>query len=88
MFAIKVKIYGVLYNQSSSVAFDEISSYWSVPKSSLISRLYVDHHTVVWFPWSVFCNHEGKKFTETTLITKSDQGRPTHQIVPGCWDHA
>ena len=28
------KIYGVLYNQPSSVAFDETSSYWSMPKSS------------------------------------------------------
>ena len=30
MFAVKAKIYGVLYNQASSVAFDETSSYWSV----------------------------------------------------------
>ena len=28
------KIYGNLYNQSSSIAFDETSSYWSEPKSS------------------------------------------------------
>ena len=28
-----LKIYGVLYNQSSSIAFDGISSYWSAPKS-------------------------------------------------------
>ena len=34
MFAIKAKIYEVLYNQSSSIAYDEISSYWSVPKRS------------------------------------------------------
>ena len=34
MFAVKAKIYGVLYNQASSVAFDETSSYWSVLKSS------------------------------------------------------
>ena len=34
MFAVKAKIYGVLYNQSSSITFDETSSYWSVPKSS------------------------------------------------------
>ena len=26
MFAVKVKIYGVLYNQASSIAFDETSS--------------------------------------------------------------
>ena len=34
MFAIKAKIYGVLYNQASSIAFDETSSYWSALKSS------------------------------------------------------
>ena len=34
MFAVKAKIYGVLYNQSNSIAFDETSSYWSPPKSS------------------------------------------------------
>ena len=34
MFPVKAKIYGVLYNQSSSVAFDETFSYWSAPKSS------------------------------------------------------
>ena len=34
LFAIKAKIYGVLYKQSSSVAFDETSSYWSAPKNS------------------------------------------------------
>ena len=31
IFAVKAEIYGVLYNQSSSVAFDETSSYWSGP---------------------------------------------------------
>ena len=34
MFAVKAKIYGVLYNQSSSIAFDDTSSYWSALKSS------------------------------------------------------
>ena len=34
MFAVKAKIDGVLYNQSSSIAFDETSSYWSALKSS------------------------------------------------------
>ena len=34
MFAIKAKIYGVPYNQSSSIAFDETSSYWSEPKKA------------------------------------------------------
>ena len=34
MFVVKAKIYGVLYNQASSIAVDETSSYWSAPKSS------------------------------------------------------
>ena len=34
MFAVKAKIYEVIYNQSSAIAFDETSSYWSAPKSS------------------------------------------------------
>ena len=34
MFAIKAKIYEVLYKQSGSIAFDETSSYWSAPKNS------------------------------------------------------
>ena len=34
VFTIKEKNYGVLYNQSSSVTFDETSCYWSTPKSS------------------------------------------------------
>ena len=34
MFAVKAKIYGVLYKQSSSIAFDETSSYWLAPKNS------------------------------------------------------
>ena len=33
MFAVKAKSYGVPYNQSSSIAFDETSNYWSAPKS-------------------------------------------------------
>ena len=34
MLAVKAKIYEVLYKQSSSIAFDETSSYWSALKSS------------------------------------------------------
>ena len=47
MFAVKAKIYGAIYYQSSSIAFDETSSYWSALKKLLISRLFIDHHTVV-----------------------------------------
>ena len=34
MFAVMAKIYGVLYKQSGSIAFDETSSYWSALKNS------------------------------------------------------
>ena len=34
MFAVKAKIYGVIYKQSSSIALDTTSSYWSAPKTS------------------------------------------------------
>ena len=34
VFAVKAKIYGGIYNQSSSIAFDETSSFWSAKKSS------------------------------------------------------
>ena len=33
MFSVKAKIYGVIYNRSSSIAFDETSSYLSAPKA-------------------------------------------------------
>ena len=49
MLAVKAKIYGVLYKQHSSIAFDETASYWSALKSPQ-SRLFIGHHTVVWFP--------------------------------------
>ena len=34
MLAVRAKIYGVLYNQASSIAFDETSRYWSALKRS------------------------------------------------------
>ena len=34
MFAFRAKIYGVLYNQASSIAFHETSSYLSALKRS------------------------------------------------------
>ena len=40
MFPLKAKIYGVLYKQASSIAFDKTSSYWSAPKSSYFSTFH------------------------------------------------
>ena len=75
MFAVKAKIYGVLYNQASSIAFDETSSYWSAlikapdfsafhwsPHGSLVS---IGQHFVI-----IRVVHLPKR-TETSLITES-----------------
>ena len=75
MFVVKAKIYGVLYNQASSIAFDETSSYWSAlkapdfstfhwsPHGSLVS---IGQHFVI-----IRVAHLPKR-TETSLITESD----------------
>ena len=87
MFAVKAKIYGELYKQPSSIAFDVTSSYcqrvktpnfsafhWS-PRGSLVS---IGQHfvatRVVHLP----------KSTETSLITESDQSGPNHQLLQLC----
>ena len=62
-------------NQSSSFAFEEASSYWSAPKSILISRIFICHHTVFWLPLVSIGQHfvntrvvHLPKRTETSLI--------------------
>ena len=71
MFAVKVKIYGVLYNQSSSSAKPDF--HWS-PHGSLasIGRHFITTRVV----------HLPKRI-ETSLITESDQSGPNHRIIPG-----
>ena len=70
----------------------------------LISRLFIGHQAVVWFPLVSFRSHEGSTFTESTetsLITESDQSGLNHQLLqllqgphslvrfgPGCAGHA
>ena len=83
MFAVKAKIYRVLYKQSSSIAFDETSSYWSAnfsafhwsPDGSLVS---IDQNFV-----TTRVVHLPKR-TETSLITESDQSGPNHQLLQLC----
>ena len=83
MFAVKAKIYEVLYNQSSSIAFDKTQRqkgpnfpafHWS-PQGSLVSigQLFVTKRVV----------HLSKR-TQTSLITEGDQSGPNHLIRPGC----
>ena len=87
MFAVKVKIYGVLYKQSNSIAFDETSSYWSEPKSYEFlafhwsphgSRVFIGQHfvttRVVHLP----------NWTKISLIAESDRGGLNHRIEPDC----
>ena len=76
MFVVKAKIYGVLYKQSSSIAFDETSSYWSALKRSwflgfsLVATRLSDYH------WLAFRNHEGSSFTE------KDRNKLNYRIGP------
>ena len=80
IFAVRAKIYGVLYKQSSSIAFDETSSYWSALKSPNFSAFH-------WLPHDSSLVSIGQNFvttrvvhlpkrTETNLITESDQSEP------------
>ena len=72
MFAVMAKIYGVLYKQSSSIAFDETSSYWSALKKSAFhwsphgSLVSIGQHFVI-----IRVVHLLKR-TETSLITELD----------------
>ena len=64
MFAVKAKIYGVLYNQASSIAFDETSSHWSALKISLFLGFSLGTSRLSGFHWSAFRNYQGSTFTE------------------------
>ena len=44
MFAVEEKIYRAIYNQSSSIAFDETSSYWSAQKAPNFSAFHWSPH--------------------------------------------
>ena len=84
MFAVKVKIYGVIYNQSIALVKHLVigqrqkalffsAFHWS-PHGSLVSiGLYFVTTRVVHLP----------KRTETSLITESDRSGPNHRIGPG-----
>ena len=80
MFAVKAKIYGVLYNQASSIAFDETSSYWSALKKSPVFSAFhwsprgnlvsIGQHFVI-----MRVVHLPKR-SETSLNTESDRVGP------------
>ena len=68
MFAIKAKIYGVLYNQSSSIALMKHLVIGQHQKL-LISWHFIGQHKVVWFPLVSICNHKDSTFTENDRKT-------------------
>ena len=79
MFAVRVKIYGVLYNQASSIAFDnhlvigqrlnapDFSAFRWSPRGNLVT---IGQHFVI-----TRLVHLPKR-TETSLITESDRFGP------------
>ena len=87
MFAVKAKIYGMPYNQSSSIllmkhlvigqhqkAPNFLAFHWA-PHGSLVS---IGQHFI-----TTRVVHLPKR-TETSLITILDRSRPYHQIGLGC----
>ena len=84
IFAVKAKIYGVLYNQPSFIAFDETSSYWSVPKALNFSAFHWSPHGSLVSIGQHFVStrvvHLPKR-AETSLITESVQNGPNHQLL-------
>ena len=87
MLAVKAKIYGVFYKQSSSIAFDETSSYWSALKrSSFLEFHWPPHGSLVSIGQNFITTrvvHLPKR-TKTSLITELDQRGPNHQLLQLC----
>ena len=75
MFAVKAKIYGVLYNQSSSIAFDEHLVIGQRRKAPDFSAFHWSPHGSLVFIGQHFVTtrvvHLPKR-TETSLITEAD----------------
>ena len=87
MLAVKAKIYGVLYKQSSSIAFDETSSYWSALKAPNFSAFHWSPHSNLVSIGQNFVTTRVvhlPKMTETSLITESDQSGANHQLLQVC----
>ena len=82
MFAVKAKIYRVLYNPSSSFTFDKTSSYWSAQKAPNFwafhwpqngSRISIGQHFVTTMIVHLPKRTETSLITEADLVTESDQ---------------
>ena len=71
MFAVKAKIYGVPHNQSSSIAFDEASRYWSAQKKSPnVSAFHLSPNGIL----NSICQH--------FVTTRVGRNIPKHRIGP------
>ena len=83
MFAVKAKIYGVIYNPASSIDFNETSSYWSAPKNAPNFSAFhwsphgrmvsIGQHFVTTMVVHLPKRTETGLITEADLITESDQ---------------
>ena len=80
MFAVMAKIYGERYNQSSSIAFDETSSYWSAPKSPNFLAFHWSPR-LPGFHWSAFRNQESSTSTEKEQNRLNYQSGSNHQLL-------
>ena len=80
MLAVKAKIYGVIYKQSSSIVFDETSSYWSALTPNFSAFYWSSHGILVSIGQNSVTTRvvHFPKRTETSLITESDQSGPNH----------
>ena len=87
MLAVKAKIYGVIYKQYSSIAFDITSSYWSALIAPNFSAFHWSPHGSLVSIGQNFVTtrvvHLPKR-TETSLITESDQSGPNQQLLQLC----
>ena len=77
----------MLYKQSSSIAFDETSSYWSAIKAPNFSAFHWSPHACLVSIGQHFVTRRVvhlPKRTETSLITESDQSGPNHHLLQLC----
>ena len=84
MFAVNAKMYGVLYNQSSSIAFDETFSNCQRQKASNFSSFHWSPHGSLVSIGQHFVTTRVvnlPKRTEPSSITESDQSGPNHQLL-------
>ena len=64
MFTVKVKIYGVLYNQSSSIAFVKHLVIGQCQKAPNFSAFHWSAHGSLVSIGQLFCNLKGRTFTK------------------------